>query len=100
MVAAIRKGVGAIQVVNANGALVLLVAVDPSSSLLSATTLDQFQSRGGRVINPGGSTTFRNVTTGNHQVLTAFVPANFVGIPVPAFVVVNVTKNETTRLTP
>jgi hypothetical protein len=93
------KGVGSIQVTNNNGALVLLVAVDPSSSLLNATTLNEFTNRGGRVINPGGSTTFGNLKVGNHQVLTALVPAGFAGIPVPTFVIVNVTKNVTSKLT-
>lgn len=64
------KGNGSIRVRNNDSSQVLLVAVDPSSSLLSSTTLSEFTSRGGRTVNPGGSTTFTNVRAGSHRVLT------------------------------
>lgn len=70
------KGTGSIRVRNDNANQVLLVAVNPSDSLLSSTTVSQFKSRGGQVANAGSSTTFKNVRVGAHVVSTLLVPAN------------------------
>ena len=44
------------------------VAVDPSASLLAATTVQQFKDRGGKVANGGGTATF-SVKSGSHRVV-------------------------------
>ncbi len=44
------------------------VAVDPSASLLAATTVQQFTSRGGKSIGAGGTASF-SVKQGSHRVV-------------------------------
>jgi hypothetical protein len=70
------KRTGNLNVVNKDASLVLLVAVDPSASLSAATTASEFTSRGGRIVNAGGSTTFSNLRTGTRRVVFAFVPSS------------------------
>ncbi len=92
------KGVGSITITN-NSTNLLLVAVDPTSSQLSSTSINQFSSRGGRVLNAGASTTFKNVTAGIHSVLRAQTTSSATTLPTPTFTAVTVTRNVTTNLT-
>ncbi|MGV3483885.1 MAG: hypothetical protein ACO1RT_05665 [Planctomycetaceae bacterium] len=95
------KGVGAIQVTNTDSSQVLLVAVDPTSSLLSSETLSQFTSRGGRTVNPGGSTTFKNLKVGNHQIVFLLASSSSGSIDPqadPQFRLIRVNKNVTTKV--
>lgn len=70
------KGNGTITARNNSENQVLLVAVNPSDSVLSSTTISQFRSRGGQVANAGSATSFKNVRVGAHIVATLLVPAN------------------------
>lgn len=67
------KSTGSIKFTNTSTTQVGLVAVDPSNSLSQATTAAQFTARGGRIINPGESTEFKNLKTGNHVAASALV---------------------------
>jgi hypothetical protein len=84
------KAKGAIQFVNNTG-LVALVTVDPSASLQAATTAQQFTARGGRILNPGETTTFNNLKAGSHRVGTALVPPGTTAVDAGAFTGSNVT---------
>lgn len=46
------------------------VAVDPSASLLAATTIEQFQARGGKIINPNQTISIK-VREGAHRIIAA-----------------------------
>ena len=70
------KSTGSITVFNKDSTRTLLVSVDPSASLSSATMLSEFTARGGKVVNAGGSTTFPGLRIGNRNVFFAFVTAS------------------------
>ena len=96
------KGNGSIKVTNnTTDSQVLLVAVDPSSSVLSSQTVSQFKNRGGRVVNPGGSTTFGNLKVGNHSIAFLLVDSSDTSLDSesePSFRVLSVSKNVTTQV--
>jgi hypothetical protein len=85
------KSTGNLNVVNKDTSLVLLVAVDPSSSLSAATTASEFTARGGRIVNAGGSTSFASLKTGTRKVVFAFVSSSTTSVSPSSFSSRNVT---------
>lgn len=69
------KTKGSIEVFNDSDSTVL-VAVDPSDALSSSTTLEEFMERGGRVLDGGERTEFKNLNAGNHDVVAAFASSS------------------------
>ncbi|KAA1261361.1 hypothetical protein LF1_39080 [Rubripirellula obstinata] len=69
------KTKGSIEVFNDSDSTVL-VAVDPSDVLISSTTLEEFMERGGRVLDGGERTEFKNLNAGNHDVVAAFASSS------------------------
>lgn len=94
------KGRGAIEVRNTSSSQVLLVAVDPSDSLLSSETSSQFTNRGGRIVNPGGRTTFKSVSVGTHELLTILANSSDTSVDPQDAQLRNVTvsRNRTTQV--
>jgi hypothetical protein len=70
------KANATVRVNNKSTSLVALVALNPSDSLKASTSLSQFTSRGGKVINPGGRFDFKNVKAGNQQLVYALVESD------------------------
>ncbi len=85
-----KGNTGTVKVTN-NSGLVALVAIDPSDSLKAATTLAQFKSRGGVVLNPAESHDFKNVKAGAHQLVYARVAANATTVTANDFTTQNIT---------
>ncbi len=94
------KATARIRAVNRDSSLTVLVAVDPSSSLSSATTMDQFTDRGGKIINPGGNMTFSNLRAGNRSLVFAFVDSSTTSLSASDFSsrTVRVTSGRTTTV--
>ncbi|WP_372718770.1 hypothetical protein [Novipirellula sp.] len=63
------KELGKIRIHNGSGQIAY-VTVDPSNALKNATP-DNFVKLGGRILNPGESTEFKNLKDGNHTVFSA-----------------------------
>lgn len=79
------KANATVRVNNKSTSLVALVALNPSDSLKASTSLSQFTSRGGKVINPGGRFDFKNVKIGNQQLIFALVPSDATSVDVDDF---------------
>jgi hypothetical protein len=79
------KANATVRVNNKSTSLVALVALNPSDSLKASTSLSQFTSRGGKVINPGGRFDFKNVKIGNQQLIFALVPSDATAVDVDDF---------------
>ena len=94
------KSKGSVRFTNRSTTQIALVAVDPSTSLQAATTAGQFTSRGGRILNPGESTEFRNVSKGTRTVATALVEPGTTTVGVSMFTVrtIGVTKGKRTQV--
>ncbi|WP_182865160.1 hypothetical protein [Stieleria mannarensis] len=84
------KSNGSIRVTNTSSTKIGLVAVNPSDSLKAATNASEFTARGGKILNPGESTEFKNLRTGSHTVATALVDPETTSVDVSSFTVKNV----------
>ncbi len=73
------KELGKIRITN-NTNNVAYVAVDPSAALLNANQ-NNFTSLGGRILNAGESTEFKNLKDGSHTVIGAVLPTGTVPTP-------------------
>jgi hypothetical protein len=85
------KSNGSIRFTNTSTTQIGLVVVDPSTSLTQATNAAQFTARGGRILLPGESTTFKNLKAGSHAIGTALVAPGTTAVDVSAFNRRNVT---------
>lgn len=94
------KSNGSIRFTNTSSTRIGLVAVDPSASLQAATTAREFTARGGKILNPGESTEFKNLRTGSHTVATTLVAPGTTTVNVSAFNVttVSVAKGKRTQI--
>ncbi len=73
------KELGKIRV-NNDSQLVAYVSVDPSNALKNANA-SNFTKLGGRILNPGESTEFKNLKDGFHAVFSTLKPVNVVPTP-------------------
>lgn len=94
------KNKGHIKCHNKDSNWTALVALNPSTSLSSAGDLAEFTSRGGKVINPGGHVTFKDLKAGKYDLYHAMVPPNTLRLSPSEFTkqTVSVSNNKTTTV--